>query len=92
MNLKPSKHHLSTLQERIRDKEQELKALKKRQINKFDCWKEIFAQEAKDRMAALKEKVSQVNTLMKQVKEKDQQIEKLKKNGVLGGEPNLKTT
>lgn len=43
-------------------------------------------------MAALKEKVSQVNTLMKQVKEKDQQIEKLKKNGVLGGEPNLKTT
>ena len=31
--LMPSKHHLSTLQERIRDKEQELKALKKRQIN-----------------------------------------------------------
>ena len=41
-------------------------------------------------MAALKEKVSQVNALTKQVKEKDQQIEKLKKNGVVGGEPNLK--
>ena len=87
--LKASERRSSTLQEEVRDKELQLKALRE-DMGRLDRLKETFAQEAKEKTAALKEKASLVSTLSKQVQEKDKQIEKLKKRQIVRDESSLK--